>query len=208
MRKYPKNIERQKIYFSNSDSGRSMVEILGVLAIIGILSVGGLVGYQMAIQKSQKNKCLDEMQMVFQKFYEVHMNIPIPKPEEEVKVPDSVVSLDYLNGALKSLNGKTSVSMSYCPNQNMDFMLSFDYLPEDVCLAILNTNWEGNIYFGDSSGLEEEDRWEDKESSGVTINHDSPSGSQNKFGDKKSLCQKNAQKENVLFGYKAYTKVN
>ena len=28
-----------------SDSGRSMIEMLGVLAIIGVLSVGGIAGY-------------------------------------------------------------------------------------------------------------------------------------------------------------------
>ena len=29
----------------NNQSGRSMVEMLGVLAIIGVLSAGGLAGY-------------------------------------------------------------------------------------------------------------------------------------------------------------------
>ena len=34
-----------------SESGRSMVEMLGVLAIIGVLSVGGIAGYKLAIEK-------------------------------------------------------------------------------------------------------------------------------------------------------------
>ena len=33
------------------ESGRSMVEMLGVLAIIGVLSVGGIAGYTTAINK-------------------------------------------------------------------------------------------------------------------------------------------------------------
>ena len=36
--------------------GRSMVEMLGVLAIIGVLSVGGITGYSKAMQKYKLNK--------------------------------------------------------------------------------------------------------------------------------------------------------
>ncbi len=40
------------------ESGRSMVEMLGVLAIIGVLSVGGIAGYRYAMQKINENKLL------------------------------------------------------------------------------------------------------------------------------------------------------
>ena len=33
----------------NEQTGRSMVEMLGVLAIIGVLSVGGIAGYSKAM---------------------------------------------------------------------------------------------------------------------------------------------------------------
>ena len=33
------------------ESGRSMIEMLGVLAIIGVLSIGGLAGYTMAMNR-------------------------------------------------------------------------------------------------------------------------------------------------------------
>ena len=36
--------------------GRSMVEMLGVLAIIGVLSVGSISGYSMAMKKYKLNK--------------------------------------------------------------------------------------------------------------------------------------------------------
>lgn len=39
-------------------SGRSMVEILGVLAIIGVLSVGGIAGYRTAMTRMQVNAAL------------------------------------------------------------------------------------------------------------------------------------------------------
>ena len=39
--------------------GRSMVEMLGVLAIIGVLSVGGIAGYSKAMRKHKLNKFSD-----------------------------------------------------------------------------------------------------------------------------------------------------
>ena len=40
--------------------GRSMIEMLGVLAIIGVLSVGGIAGYSKAMEKYKLNKAIDE----------------------------------------------------------------------------------------------------------------------------------------------------
>ena len=48
-----------KKLFSKNESGRSMVEMLGVLAIIGVLSVGGIAGYKMAMEKNKANEFLN-----------------------------------------------------------------------------------------------------------------------------------------------------
>lgn len=40
-------------------NGRSMIEMLGVLAIIGVLSIGGLAGYTMAMNRHRANTILD-----------------------------------------------------------------------------------------------------------------------------------------------------
>jgi len=40
--------------------GRSMIEMLGVLAIIGVLSIGGLLGYRRAVNNHQANTILDD----------------------------------------------------------------------------------------------------------------------------------------------------
>ena len=52
-----------KIY-KNEQSGRSMVEMLGVLAIIGVLSVGGIAGYSKAMTKFKINKSMDQISML------------------------------------------------------------------------------------------------------------------------------------------------
>ena len=41
--------------------GRSMIEMLGVLAIIAVLSIGGLLGYRRAVNNHQANQILDDV---------------------------------------------------------------------------------------------------------------------------------------------------
>ena len=48
----------------NTQSGRSMIEMLGVLAIIGVLSAGGIAGYSMAMKNYKANKASEVVQMV------------------------------------------------------------------------------------------------------------------------------------------------
>ena len=42
-----------------NESGRSMVEMLGVLAIIGVLSIGGIRGYSLAMNRYRANEAID-----------------------------------------------------------------------------------------------------------------------------------------------------
>ena len=46
------------------ESGRSMVEMLGVLAIIGVLSIGGIAGYTMAMNRHKANEVITAASML------------------------------------------------------------------------------------------------------------------------------------------------
>ena len=46
-----------------TQSGRSMVEMLGALAIIGVLSVGAIAGYSKAMEKYKINKMIGDYNM-------------------------------------------------------------------------------------------------------------------------------------------------
>ena len=48
----------------NAESGRSMIEMLGVLAIIGVLSVGGIAGYSKAMMKYRINKTIEQITLI------------------------------------------------------------------------------------------------------------------------------------------------
>ena len=51
-----------RLFKKDSEQGRSMVEMLGVLAIMGVLSVGGIAALSYGIRKSRANTLLNEAQ--------------------------------------------------------------------------------------------------------------------------------------------------
>ena len=52
--------------YKNFEKGRSMIEMLGVLAIVGVLSVGGIAGYSKAMEMYKIDKALDEYNFLIQ----------------------------------------------------------------------------------------------------------------------------------------------
>ena len=52
--------------YKNFETGRSMIEMLGVLAIIGVLSVGGIAGYSKAMEKWKLDKAIGDYSMMLQ----------------------------------------------------------------------------------------------------------------------------------------------
>ncbi|MBR5130482.1 MAG: hypothetical protein IKV03_04590, partial [Alphaproteobacteria bacterium] len=46
-----------------TQSGRSMVEMLGTLAVIGVLSIGGIAGYTYAMNKYRANETINDINM-------------------------------------------------------------------------------------------------------------------------------------------------
>ncbi len=75
--------------------GRSMVEMLGVLAIIGVLSVGGISGYSKAMAKFKLTKAQDQMSMIL-------MNIR---------------TAFATSSSYEGLNNGTAISFGIAPNE-------------------------------------------------------------------------------------------
>ena len=69
-------------------AGRSMIEMLGVLAIIAVLTVGGIAGYSKAMKKYQANKVVGEIIQVLANIKELSENdnlFDIDNLDEETK---------------------------------------------------------------------------------------------------------------------------
>ena len=56
-----------------SENGRSMVEMLGVLAIIGVLSVGAIAGYSKAMTKYKLNKQAEQIGSILD-YVNIHLD--------------------------------------------------------------------------------------------------------------------------------------
>ena len=53
-----------KKHIPTNESGRSMVEMLGVLAIMGVLSIGAVAGYRWAVEKRSANEIVNEVNRI------------------------------------------------------------------------------------------------------------------------------------------------
>lgn len=87
-----------------AQSGRSMIEMLGTLAIIGVLSIGGIAGYNYAINKHRANQVLQDIRLIYQ----------------ETKYPNMVHQI-ITNGAFPNMELETQSPYEYSFNfPNLD----------------------------------------------------------------------------------------
>ena len=61
---YKRGTQAKKAQADALQHGRSMIEMLGVLAIIGVLSVGGIAGYSKALTRYKANKALQQISLI------------------------------------------------------------------------------------------------------------------------------------------------
>ena len=137
-----------------NETGRSMIEMLGVLAIIGVLSVGGIAGYSKAMNKFKTNKVADNVSMLVaniktlyaqQKTYDGLTN---QTAVDMGVVPDELGTTSDLTNAF---NGKVYINTadSTTDKDNKAFNIVFDGLSREACITLATNDW-GSGY---SSGL-------------------------------------------------------
>ena len=90
-----------------NESGRSMVEMLGVLAIIGVLSVGGIAGYTMAMNRYRANEVVDMANKYAVIAYSAYMTNKMMNNGTVKGDPIPSFAKSGLFGRLSSVNGTT-----------------------------------------------------------------------------------------------------
>ena len=141
-----------------NESGRSMIEMLGVLAIIGVLSVGGIAGYSKAMNKFKTNKVADNVSMLIaniKTMYAQQNSFEGLSNKTAVSmglVPDELV-VDAAAGTLSNAyNGAVTISEAPSLQDASDklaFTIQFDGLSREACMTLATNDW-GSSY---SSGL-------------------------------------------------------
>ncbi len=82
--------------YKNLEKGRSMIEMLGVLAIIGVLSVGGIAGYSKAMEKFKVNKLVEEYSNVIFQLLEHKDNLLRSNPQNQVFLADTMAAMNMV----------------------------------------------------------------------------------------------------------------
>lgn len=138
---------------SKNQFGRSMIEMLGVLAIIGVLSVGGIAGYSKAMMKFKINKTIQQVAQVAttvrtlyaqQKDFDglYSSSYGTSSSLDDIIMPDSIqkVSGSYQN----EFGGRFDVGVRAYWNGRYyydNFYIDLTSLPTEVCMALGSTDW-------------------------------------------------------------------
>lgn len=139
----------------SEQTGRSMVEMLGVLAIIGVLSVGGIAGYSKAMTKFKITKTFDQVSMMVanirtlysgQRNYDglatdIAMDMGVVPAEMEGPTEGTLVN---------AFQGNVEVGFStYNGIEKAAFYLSYENMGQEACVQIITSDWGS----GASSGF-------------------------------------------------------
>ena len=130
----------------SQESGRSMVEMLGVLAIIGVLSVGGIAGYSQAMNKFKVTKTTDQIQTMITNIRTLTASQRNVKMIDDKKLMYSLGALtdemcvDTTCSTLVNPYGGQIKVASYGQG-NKRFYISYDALPSSACINLATQAW-------------------------------------------------------------------
>ena len=153
-------------YKYEEQSGRSMIEMLGVLAIIGVLSVGGIAGYSKAMNKFKTNKIADNVSMLVANIktlyaqQNTYYGLNNLTAVDMGVVPDELVQKTYKSDGtldasktklMNAFNGAVDIHVSGSTDKtdNKAFVLAFSGISREACITLATNDW-GSGY---SSGL-------------------------------------------------------
>ncbi|MDO5386736.1 MAG: type 4 pilus major pilin [Pseudomonadota bacterium] len=139
-----------KRYCGSEQSGRSMVEMLGVLAIIGVLSVGGIAGYSKAMAKYKVNQTLDQIATLVVNIRTVFANQTNFSDASTANIINlGLVSADMMKSTSQEGGGSTTSlvnlfggGIDVAPStDNSSFELKYSGLDASACQTIALADW-------------------------------------------------------------------
>jgi len=160
-----------------NESGRSMIEMLGVLAIIGVLSVGGIAGYSKAMAKFRANKTIDQVQHIVtnirilfgsQKNYldlgngDATTYDILSKANllpDEMKTGSANAMSDYTNPYAGAVDIKYALRFSNeSGTGDKAFTIKYSGIPQSACIDLASQDWNassgtGLVAFGVNDDL-------------------------------------------------------
>ncbi len=126
----------------NNENGRSMVEMLGVLAIIGVLSAGGLAGYSKAMFKHKLNTTMEQISIIVTNVRTAYgqkgnyTGLDLAKAKKLGAVAESVTANPF--------KGNIVLASANAAGGNADgtaFTLQYTGIPSEACIALATADF-------------------------------------------------------------------
>lgn len=141
----------------SEQNGRSMVEMLGVLAIIGVLSVGGIAGYSKAMTKFKINKSMDQISMLvanIRTLFSGQRNYSGLNNANAVSFGIIPNEMDGGGGGVitNAFAGNVTIGTAAAVDKgdtNAAFTIKYEGLGQEACVTMATSDWGS----GSSSGL-------------------------------------------------------
>ena len=140
-----------------NEQGRSMIEMLGVLAIVGVLSVGGIAGYSKAMAKFKTNKVIDQINTIstnVRTLYSSQRNYGGLNNCTAIRM--ALIPSEMYAASNKSASGSgVEVTNAFGGNLYIHsvnqgtgtdnaYIIAIDALPKTACVSIATTDWGGD----------------------------------------------------------------
>ena len=133
-------------------TGRSMVEMLGVLAIIGVLSVGGISGYSKAMAKYKLTKAQDQITMLLMNIRTAYATSPnYSGLDSETVVDYHIAPGDMISGSdLFGAFGPVDVAecdaaacgaLANASSLSSYFYIKMSNLGVETCMSLASSDW-------------------------------------------------------------------
>lgn len=133
-----------KTKFQNTcETGRSMIEMLGVLAIVGVLSVGGITGYSKAMAKFKITKLRDDALTMVSNIRTIWATEPLYTGlSAAFLVNNGAVPKEMVAGTniVHGFGGNVTFNVSTTAGVK-SFYIRFDGLPSGPCTEIASADW-------------------------------------------------------------------
>ena len=132
-----------------SENGRSMIEMLGVLAIIGVFSVGGIAGYSKAMIKYKINKTIEQISLIaanVQAFYGTQKDFAGLSGRSNIikkakLVPEEMLEYNT-NGTIKQINNEFGNTVELDTlNNDKEFYIEYRFVSQEACIELATQDW-------------------------------------------------------------------
>lgn len=141
-----------------NEQGRSMIEMLGVLAIVGVLSVGGIAGYSKAMNKFKTNKVIEQVNMISTNIRTLYSSQKsYNNLNNKVAVKTGLIPGEMYNASSTStytisnaFGGDVLIKpLAYMSdNDQQAFVIAISKVPQASCVSIATTEWGGDAGSG------------------------------------------------------------